>query len=163
MSRRINNIVNELTNCIEKQIQTEVETALGVKHRKDVDVPIFGSLCFICKDGGSASILVNYLQNNMGFNLTHKEYSWYSLTSKSNELIHVWTVNDFEKMRGYRYQAIFIQDDIYDRALADRVSVHALWVNEIIPPMEPWVFRLPNPMTSIKTKALPTKIVFGDE
>ena len=97
MSKRINNIVNELTNCIEEQIQTEVETALGVKHRKDVDVPMFGSLCFICKDGGSVDILVNYLQNNMGFNLTHKEYSWYSLTSKSNELIHVWTVDDFEK------------------------------------------------------------------
>ena len=99
----------------------------------------------------------------MGFNLTYKECSWYSLTSKSNEGIHVWTIGDFEKMRGYRYQAIFIQDDIYDHALANRVSVHALWVNELIPPMEPWVFRLPNPMTSIKTKALPTKIVFGDE
>ena len=75
----------------------------------------------------------------------------------------MWAIGDFEKMRGYRYQAIFIQDDIYDHALADRVSVHALWVNELIPPMEPWVFRLPNPMASIKTKALPTKIVFGDE
>ena len=31
----------------------------------------------------------------------------------------------------------------YDHALADRVSVHALYVNELIPPMEPWVFRLP--------------------
>ena len=163
MSKRIDNIVNELTNCIEEQIQTEVETALGVKHRKDVDVPMFGSLCFICKDSGSANILSNYLQNNMGFELIYKECSWYSLTSKSNEGIHVWTIGDFEKMRGYRYQAIFIQDDIYDHALADRVSVHALWVNELIPPMEPWVFRLPNPMVSIKTKALPTKIVFGDE
>ena len=34
MSKRIDNIVNALTNCIEEQIQTEVETALGVKHRK---------------------------------------------------------------------------------------------------------------------------------
>ena len=143
MSKRIDSIVNELTNCIEEQIQTEVETALGVKHRKDVDVPMFGSLCFICKDGGSASILVNYLQNNMGFSLTYKECSWYLLTSKSNERIHVWTIGDFEKMRGYRYQAIFIQKDIYDYTLADRVSVHALWANELIPPMEPWVFRLP--------------------
>ena len=112
MSKRIDNIVNELTNCIEEQMQTEVETALGVKHRKDVDVPMFGSLCFICKDGGSASILVNYLQNNMGFNLTHKEYSWYSLTSKSNELIHVWTVDDFEKcdvidIKQYLFKMIF--------------------------------------------------------
>lgn len=82
MSKRIDNIVNELTNYIEEQMQTEVKMALGVKHRKDVSVPMFGSLCFICKDGGSASILVNYLQNNMGFNLTHKECSWYSLTSK---------------------------------------------------------------------------------
>ena len=24
-----------------------------------------------------------------------------------------------------------------------KVSLHALWVNELIPPMEPWVFRLP--------------------
>lgn len=143
MRKRIDNIVNELTNYIEEQIQTEVEMALGVKHRKDVDVPMFGSLCFICKDGGSANILINYLQNNMGFNLTYKECSWYSLTSKSNERIHVCAIGDVEKMRGYRYQAIFIQDDIYDHALADKVSVHALWVNEFIPPMEPWVFRLP--------------------
>ena len=163
MSKRIDNIVNELTNYIEEQVQTEIETTLGVKHRKDVDVPMFGSLCFICKDSSSANILANYLQNNMGFKLIYKGCGWYSLTSKSNELIHVWTIRDFEKMRGYRYQAIFIQDDIYDHALADKVSVHALWVNELIPPMEPWVFRLPNPMTSIKTKALPTKIVFGDE
>ena len=99
----------------------------------------------------------------MGFELIYKDCDWYSLTSKSNELIHVWTVDDFEKMRCYRYQAIFIQDDIYDHALTDKVPVHALWVNELIPPMEPWVFRLPSPMTSIKTKALPTKIVFGDE
>ena len=143
MSRRIDNIVNELTNYIEEQMQTEVEMTLGVKHRKDVGVPMFGSLCFICKDGGSADILANYLQNNMGFELTYKDCSWYSLTSKSNERIHVWTINDFEKMRGYRYQAIFIQDNIYERALADRVSMHALYVNELIPPMEPWVFRLP--------------------
>ena len=143
MSKRIDNIVNELTNYIEEQAQIAVETALGVQHRKDVDVPMFGSLCFICKDGDSANILVNYLQNNMGFELTCQDCSWYALTSKSNERINVWTIGDFEKMRGYRYQAIFIQDDIYDHALADRVSVHALWVNELILPMEPWVFRLP--------------------
>ena len=143
MSKRIDNIVNELTNYIEGQIQTEVEMALGVKHRKDVGVPMFGFLCFICKDGGSVDILVNYLQNNMGFELTYKEYSWHSLVSKSNERIHVWTIGDFEKMRGYRYQAIFIQDDIYDHALVDKISIHALYVNELIPPMEPWVFRLP--------------------
>ena len=162
MSKRIDNVVNELTIYIEEQIQTEVEMALGVKHRKDVGVPMFGSLCFICKDGGSVDILVNYLQNNMGFELTYKEYSWHSLVSKSNERIHVWAIGDFEKMRGYRYQAIFIQDDIYDHALADRVSVHALRVNELIPPMEPWVFRLPNPMANIKTKPLPTKTVFEE-
>lgn len=143
MSKRIDNIVNELTNYIEGQIQTEVEMALGVKHRKDVGVPMFGFLCFICKDGGSVDILVNYLQNNMGFELTYKEYSWHSLVSKSNERIHVWTIGDFEKMRGYRYQAIFIQDDIYDHALVDKISIHALYVNELIPSMEPWVFRLP--------------------
>ena len=143
MSKRIDNVVNELASYIKEQIQTEVETALDIKHRKDVDVPMFGSLCFICKDGGSVDILVNYLQNNMGFELIYKEYSWHSLVSKSNERIHVWTIGDFEKMRGYRYQAIFIQDDIYDHALADKVSVHALWVNELIPPMEPWVFKLP--------------------
>ena len=158
MSKRIYNIVNELTSYIEEQIQTEVETALDIRHRKDVGVPMFGCMCFICKDGGSADILVNYLQNNMGFELTYKDCSWYSLTSKSNERIHVWTIGDFGKMRGYRYQAIFIQDNIYDHALADKVSIHALWVNELIPPMEPWVFRLPNPMTSIKTKALPKRI-----
>ena len=143
MSKRIDNVVNELASYIKEQIQTEVETALDIKHRKDVDVPMFGSLCFICKDGGSVDILVNYLQNNMGFELIYKEYSWHSLVSKSNERIHVWTIGDFEKMRGYRYQAIFIQDDIYYHALADKVSVHALWVNELIPPMEPWVFKLP--------------------
>lgn len=143
MSKRIDNIVNELTNYIEGQIQTEVEMALGVKRRKDVGVPMFGFLCFICKDGGSIDILVNYLQNNMGFELTYKEYSWHSLVSKSNERIHVWAIGDFEKMRGYRYQAIFIQDDIYDHALADKISIHALYVNELIPPMEPWVFKLP--------------------
>ena len=143
MSKRIDNIVNELTNCIENQMQTEVEMALGVKHRKDVGMPMFGALCFICKDGGSANILVNYLQNNMGFELTCQDCNWYSLKSKSNERINVWTVEDFEKTRGYNYQAIFIQDDIYDHALADKVSLHALYVNELIPPMEPWVFRLP--------------------
>ena len=143
MSERMDNIVNELTNYIENQMQTEVEMALGVKHRKDVGVPMFGSMCFICKDGGSANILVNYLQNNMGLNLIYKSGNWYSLSSKSNERINVWTVEDFEKTRGYNYQAIFIQDDIYDHALADKVSLHALYVNELIPPMEPWVFRLP--------------------
>ena len=143
MSKRMDNIVNELTNYIENQMQTEVEMALGVKHRKDVGVPMFGALCFICKDGGSANILVNYLQNNMGFELICQDCTWYSLKSKSNERINVWTVEDFEKTRGYNYQAIFIQDDIYDHALADKVSLHALYVNELIPPMEPWVFRLP--------------------
>lgn len=143
MSKRIDNIVNELTNYIEEQAQTAVETALGIKHRKDVGVPMFGSLCFICKDGGSAKILVNYLQNNMGFELTYNDCSWYSLTSKSNERIHVWTIGNFEKMRGYRYQAVFIQDNIYGHALTDKVSVHALYMNELIPPMKPWVFRLP--------------------
>lgn len=143
MSKRMDNIVNELTNYIEEGAQAEIEMALGVKHRKDVGVPMFGALCFICKDGGSANILVNYLQNNMGFELTCQDYSCYSLTSKSNERINVWTVEDFEKTPGYNYQAIFIQDDIYDHALADKVSLHALWVNELIPPMDPWVFRLP--------------------
>ena len=143
MSERMDNIVNELTNYIENQMQTEVEMALGVKHRKDVGVPMFGSMCFICKDGASANILVNYLQNNMGFELTCQDCSWYLLTSKSNERINVWTVEDFEKTRGYNYQAIFIQDDIYDHALANKASIHALYVNELIPPMEPWVFRLP--------------------
>ena len=114
-----------------------------VKYRKDIDVPMFGSLCFICKDINSASILANYLQNNMGFSLTYKEYSLYSLTSKSNERIHVCPIGDFEKMRGYKYQTMFIQDDIYNHALADKMAIHALWVNELIPPMEPWVFRLP--------------------
>lgn len=38
MSKRIDNIVNELTSYIEEQIQTEVETALDIQHRKDVDV-----------------------------------------------------------------------------------------------------------------------------
>ena len=94
MSERMDNIVNELTNYIENQMQTEVETALGVKHRKDVGVPMFGSMCFICKDGGSANILVNYLQNNMGFELTCQDCNWYSLSSKSNERINVWTVED---------------------------------------------------------------------
>ena len=56
---------------------------------------------------------------------------------------NVWAIGDFEKMRGYRYQVIFIQNDIYNHALADKVSIHALYVNELIPPMEPWVFRLP--------------------
>ena len=143
MRKRIDNIVNELTNCIEEQIQTEIEMALGVSHRKDVGVPMFGCMCFICKDGGSANILANYLQNNMGFELTCQDCIRYSLTSKSNERIDVWTVEDFEKMRGYRYQAMFIQDDIYSHALANKVSMHALYVNEIIPPMEPCVFRLP--------------------
>lgn len=52
MSERIDSIVNELTNYIEEQVQTAVETDLGVKYRKDVDVPMFGCMCFICKDGG---------------------------------------------------------------------------------------------------------------
>ena len=43
MRKRIDNIVNELTNCIEEQIQTEVEMALGVKHRKDVDYKVENS------------------------------------------------------------------------------------------------------------------------
>ena len=46
MSKRIDNIVNELTNHIEGQIQTEVEMALGVKHRKDVGVLMFGFFMF---------------------------------------------------------------------------------------------------------------------
>lgn len=78
----------------------------------------------------------------MGFSLVHKEHSWYSFTSNNN----------FEKMRGYRYQAIFIQDNIYDHALADKVSIHALWVNELIPPIEPWVFRLPKEQTYVHQK-----------
>lgn len=75
MSKRIDNIVNELTNYIEEQAQTEIETTLGVKHRKDIAVPMFCSLCFICKDGDSVNILANYLQNNMGFSLTYKDGS----------------------------------------------------------------------------------------
>ena len=75
----------------------------------------------ICMDDEKHRVTVN----SAGCELTYKEYSWHSLTSKSNELIHVWTIGDFEKMRGYRYQAIFIQDDIYDHALADKVSTHA--------------------------------------
>lgn len=117
---------------------------ISVKHRKDVAVPMFGSLLFICKDSCSANILVNYLQNNMGFQLTYKDCSLYSLISNNNEQIHVCTVQEFEKMRGCRYQAIFIQNNIYNRALADKVSLHSLWVNELIPPMDPWVFRFPD-------------------
>ena len=79
----------------------------------------------------------------MGFQLTYKDCSLYSLTSNNNEQIHVCTVQEFEKMRGCRYQAIFIQNDIYDRVLANNVAVHALWVNELIPPKKPLVFRLP--------------------
>lgn len=45
MSKRIDNIVNELTNCIEEQIKTDVEMALGVRHRKDVGVPMFVGRC----------------------------------------------------------------------------------------------------------------------
>ena len=45
MSKRINNIVNELTSYIEEQIQATVETALGVKHRKVVYV--FLGLIFV--------------------------------------------------------------------------------------------------------------------
>ena len=41
MRKRIDNIVNDLTSYIEEQIQTEVEMALGVRHRKDVGVPMF--------------------------------------------------------------------------------------------------------------------------
>ena len=71
--------MSERMDNIENQMQTEVEMALGVKHRKDVGVPMFGALCFICKDGGSANILVNYLQNNMGFELTCQDCNWYLL------------------------------------------------------------------------------------
>lgn len=53
-------------------------------------------------------------------------------------------------------------DDIYSHALANKVSMHALYVNELIPPMEPWVFRLPNPIAKIKTKPLPTKTVYKE-
>lgn len=153
----------KVENRLDEGVKVEhekIKTSFGIKHRKDINVPMFSALCFVCKDGGSANILVNYLQNNMGFSLTRKEYSWYSLTSKNNEQIHVWTLEDFEEMRGYQYQAIFIQNNIYDHVLADKESVHASYVNELIPPMEPWVFRLPNPMKSVQTKPLPTKIMF---
>lgn len=143
MSKRLDNAVKELTGYIEEQVQAEVETELVVSRREDVAMPMFGSMCYICKDGGSASILTRYLQDNMGFSLMHKEGSWYMLQSKSNERIHIWTLNEFNDMRGFRYQAIFIQDDIYDHELRDKASIHALYVNELIPPMEPWVFRLP--------------------
>ena len=73
MSERMDNIVNKLTNYIEEGAQAEIEMALGVKHRKDVGVPMFGAFCFICKDRGLANILVNYLQNNVGFNLIYVE------------------------------------------------------------------------------------------
>lgn len=137
---------------LKNRYKQRLKRLLALSIEKDVDAPMFSSLCFICKDGDSADILVNYLQNNMGFSLTYKERSWYSLTSKSNERIHVWTINDFEKMQGYRYQAIFIQDNIYDHALADKVSIHALWVNELIPPIEPWVFRLLKEQTYVHQK-----------
>ena len=143
MSERLDNVVNELTSYIKDRVQTEVEATLCVSKKGDVAVPMFGSMCFICKDGGLASILARYLQDSMGFSLMHKDGNWYTLQSKGNERIHVWALNEFNNMRGFRYQAIFIQDDIYDHALADKVSIHALWVNELIPPMEPWVFRLP--------------------
>ena len=143
MSERLDSFVRELTGYIEEQMREEVEMALGVSRREDVAMPMFGSMCFICKDGGSASILARYLQNNMGVSLIHQEGSLYTLQSKSNERIHIWTLNNFNNMRGYRYQAIFIQDDIYEHELRDRASIYALCVNELIPPMEPWVFRLP--------------------
>lgn len=114
-----------------------------INRRKNVAIPIFNFICFICRNSDSANIFVNYLQNNMNFKLIYKEWNWYSLASKSNEKIHVWTIKDFEKMRGYRYQAIFIQDDIYNCALAETVSIHALWVNELIPPIKPQMFKLP--------------------
>ena len=143
MSERLDSVVRELTGYIEERVQTNVETALGVRRREDVAMPMFSSICFICKDGGSASILARYLQDSMGFSLMHKEGSWYTLQSKSNETIHIWTLNEFDNMRGFRYQVIFIQDDIYNNELRYRASMHALYVNELIPPMEPWVFRLP--------------------
>ena len=36
MSKRIDNIVNELTSYIEEQIQTEVETALDIKQGRQL-------------------------------------------------------------------------------------------------------------------------------
>lgn len=123
-----------------------------INERKNIAIPIFNFMCFICKNGSSVSILVSYLQNNMGFNLTCKEGAWCSLTSKNNEQIHVWTIEDFKKTRSERYHAIFIQDDIYDYTLADKVSIHTWRVNELIPAIEPQVFKLPKESRQAKSK-----------
>lgn len=118
-------------------------TDIGAIRKEQLNIPLFNSLCFICKDDDSADDLACYLRNNMNVDLDCKRDHCYSYFTKCNERIDIWTRDDFRKMRASRYQVIFIQEDIYSDELVEESAVHALWINEFIPYMNPLVFRLP--------------------
>ena len=120
-----------------------MEVDIGVIRKEQLSIPVFNSFCFICKDDDSADALACYLQNNMNVDLDRQMDHCYSCFTKCNERIHIWTRDDFSKMRASRYQAIFIQEDIYSDELEEIAAVHTLWINEFIPYMRPLVFRLP--------------------
>lgn len=69
--------------------------------------------------------------------------NWYRILSNNNEWIDIWTADEFKKIRGYQYQLLFIQEDIYTADLKEEIILRSRWVNDIIPPLEPQLFILP--------------------
>lgn len=118
-------------------------TDIGAIRKGQLNIPLFNSFCFICKDDDSSDTLACYLQNNMNVDLDCKRNHCYSFFTKCNERIHIWTCDDFSKMCASRYQVIFIQEDICSDELFEEAAIHTLWINEFIPYTMPLIFRLP--------------------
>lgn len=79
----------------------------------------------------------------MIINCKYKQENWYRLITDNNEQFDIWTLNDFNKMRGYKYQMIFIQDRIYCEELEIKAYSQLRYISDIIPSLRPNIFILP--------------------
>lgn len=95
MSERMDNIVNELTNYIENQMQTEVEMALGVKHRKGEEIERLPDdlLARFELPNGRAMIMKTYTDSK---DFVEASYSR-ELINKINELVNA--VNELREAK----------------------------------------------------------------
>lgn len=157
MSKRIDFVVKDVTDYILSEAQKEVERKLGLR----TTAPLLNQFAFICKDAASAKIMVNYLVNEFGFIVKSRPDKTWVLCSEHDEKARVWTYNQLDSMRGYKYQIVFIQDCIYEK-ISDNAILNVVYIGDMMSLIEPQMFRLPNPMESVKTTLLPTKTVFND-
>lgn len=100
------------------------------------------SFCFVCADEISVDALAHYLQERMINTLIYEQGDYYRFITDNNEQIDIWTADGFNRMRGYKYQMVFIQDKIYCEDLEIKAYLQLRDINDIIPSLRPNVFIL---------------------